>query len=628
MRNLKFLTFMLFIGLFMGGNGCRKDEVLQKTNENKKSMYLENNGSYKPFFNSDSFSQNNISGNTLTRPIAPKLNEIIFMNSNLKKIGTSTPFSQKLRSLVKQDIYPLFNYSIINYIGNNQDNFRIFVPFVKNGKIEGIMLFTNLENEISFDYVSKSIVTELIQKTPINYTKELSHAYEIINIANTFNVNIEMPFDTTLNSFTKEFTKLYRTPRGDDGNRCVSYLTWTPYQYAGLVGLLGYGGYITIYHGIHISYYACPEIFQPANWTGYEVGPIPIGTPGNGGDSGGQGGPKNPFENWGPPDATFPDVPRECFNQMNIDTRKCLEDKMNEIKSSSFCSEQIEYAVKEFSKFLTQACIENKEKSDEANEDPFGFEQALAEWEFQLEICPKLDAIELLPPLIDPKLAIDCPKAACILNNLLNKSKSTSPLFNSTYLCQMIKSLSDSDYNFAFSSRTPKSGESNFTGSAEVKNNNSIVIFLNPNNCNQIDGIELFETIQHELIHAELFRMQLKDFGLIQGTAGSFEQSFKALVTAKYGPDPTPGHHELMLRQLLPDMLNSLMEANGSKNRCLGTETSGDCFYFKTMILNGFNEQFLEEDFGLSLNLHKENVNAYNLWKLSQPLYYNVKTCQ
>jgi hypothetical protein len=82
-----------------------------------------------------------------------------------------------------------------------------------------------------------------------------------------------------------------------------------------------------------------------------------------------------------------------------------------------------------------------------------------------------------------------------------------------------------------------------------------------------------------------------------------------------------------MLNELLPDMINSFMQANGSSVQCNGTEISGDCFYFKTLIINGFSEELLENELGISFDLHTNNLALYNLWKVSQPLYNTLNSC-
>jgi hypothetical protein len=83
-----------------------------------------------------------------------------------------------------------------------------------------------------------------------------------------------------------------------------------------------------------------------------------------------------------------------------------------------------------------------------------------------------------------------------------------------------------------------------------------------------------------------------------------------------------------MINELLPSMINSLMQANGSSELCTGTETSGPCKYFRTLILNGFGEDLLETQLGISITQHKLDLAGLNLWKISQPLFINLDACK
>jgi len=75
-------------------------------------------------------------------------------------------------------------------------------------------------------------------------------------------------------------------------------------------------------------------------------------------------------------------------------------------------------------------------------------------------------------------------------------------------------------------------------------------------------------------------------------------------------------------------MINSLMQANGSSELCTGTETSGPCKYFRTLIINGFGEDLLETQLGISRDQHNLDLAALSLWRLTQPLYINLNACK
>ncbi|MBK8888203.1 MAG: hypothetical protein IPN46_17375 [Saprospiraceae bacterium] len=221
-----------------------------------------------------------------------------------------------------------------------------------------------------------------------------------------------------------------------------------------------------------------------------------------------------------------------------------------------------------------------------------------------------------------PSLATNCPKLNCILKNLLSGEGPSSD-----FLCDMISKF-DGKPGFEIGSTIPKLGEPIFNAKTIVTPTGSnIGIVFNKNNCNSYNGINLFETFQHELVHADLYRQLIEDYSW-NGDPMNFDETFKMLVLKKYGPDATPDEHVLMLNQILPNMINSLMQANGDNTLCTGLENSGPCFNFKTLILNGFSAELLETQLGISLEQHRVNADAYNIWKLSQPLFITLNNCK
>lgn len=231
------------------------------------------------------------------------------------------------------------------------------------------------------------------------------------------------------------------------------------------------------------------------------------------------------------------------------------------------------------------------------------------------------EALEGNPHIkLSKNLATDCPKLNCILNKLLGEGE-----LSSDFLCNMLDQF-DGNPTIGIVTTLPRVGEPNFLGKTEVIKGKNILIHFNKNNCNSIEVLDLFETFQHELIHADFFRQLFEDYGWT-GDYLTLDETFKKLVEFKYGPDATPDQHVLMLNELLPDMINSLMQANGSSIQCNGTETSGDCLYFKTLIINGFSEELLANELGISFDLHTNNLTLYNLWKVSQPLYNTLNNC-
>ncbi len=221
---------------------------------------------------------------------------------------------------------------------------------------------------------------------------------------------------------------------------------------------------------------------------------------------------------------------------------------------------------------------------------------------------------------VSPNLATDCPKLNCILNTIISGGESTSD-----FLCNMLDQF-DGNPTIGIRATLPKLGEPNFLGKTQVLNGKDILISFNKNNCILTDVLDLFETFQHELVHADFYRQLFEDYSWT-GDYLTLDETFRKLVEFHYGINATPDQHILMLNELLPDMINSLMQANGSNILCNGTETYGDCFHFKTLIINGFSEHLIVTELGIPFDLHRNNMALYNSWKLSQPLFNQLNSC-
>lgn len=108
---------------------------------------------------------------------------------------------------------------------------------------------------------------------------------------------------------------------------------------------------------------------------------------------------------------------------------------------------------------------------------------------------------------ISANLATDCPKLNCILNKLMQGDGT-----GSDFLCDLMSKF-DGSPKFGIAAQFPSSSDNpEFAGKAEVINGN-ILISFNKNNCKNIEGFDLFETFQHELVHADFYRQLIKDYG-------------------------------------------------------------------------------------------------------------------
>jgi hypothetical protein len=172
-----------------------------------------------------------------------------------------------------------------------------------------------------------------------------------------------------------------------------------------------------------------------------------------------------------------------------------------------------------------------------------------------------------------------CPMYNCIVDEVMTGS------LGSSFVCDLMEEFDGDDeqvlifqpYNFTAGGYNP-SGVA-FTTVIE----GNIYIRINTNNCTSTNAFNAFETIQHELIHADILRRLFEEYNW-SGSDQSLLTAFNELVIAVNGSNPTFGQHKLMLDLYVDKMAESMLEFNnniGISNDFLG------------LIYNGFPQQIL-----------------------------------
>jgi len=159
-----------------------------------------------------------------------------------------------------------------------------------------------------------------------------------------------------------------------------------------------------------------------------------------------------------------------------------------------------------------------------------------------------------------------CPQYACLIREM------TSGSLASSYMCGLLSnftsgSSNDVGFPLAFYAEdfTANSNLNNVAFGGTYVNNgfikDDIRISINTHNCNSIDTLDMLETIQHELIHAEIKRKLIEIYGW-NGDSATYNVAFQAMIQAEYGGG-IPDEHNLMFQFFLQEMVNSLKEMNG-----------------------------------------------------------------
>ena len=179
-----------------------------------------------------------------------------------------------------------------------------------------------------------------------------------------------------------------------------------------------------------------------------------------------------------------------------------------------------------------------------------------------------------------------CPKYACILDKMISGGLGTS------FVCDLLSGFDGSNgnnngsgfelhFNVADFSLNNNYENSAYAGTSPIfqtSNDLRLMIMLNTLNCNTLDGVTVFETIQHELIHADIKRRLIEDHGWNGGLL-TLTEAFHQLVVEEYGGQAGEDEHNLMLEHYLTEMVNSLIEMNN------GIGSYAD---FVGLVLNGF----------------------------------------
>jgi len=130
---------------------------------------------------------------------------------------------------------------------------------------------------------------------------------------------------------------------------------------------------------------------------------------------------------------------------------------------------------------------------------------------------------------VSPNINSSCPMIDCIINNMLSNSE-----LRTSFVDQLLKpcegnsniNLSFTSLSFSDTNRDPNAlASSEFTG-----NNKELVIILNTDKCNTSHPIDAFETIQHELIHNDIRRRLLEDYGFTVDPATSYQDALYRIV--------------------------------------------------------------------------------------------------
>ena len=207
-----------------------------------------------------------------------------------------------------------------------------------------------------------------------------------------------------------------------------------------------------------------------------------------------------------------------------------------------------------------------------------------------------------------------CPDLACIWENM-QKGKGLS----TNFVCDLFKNFEDpNDWKNVLDIRAGSIKEKPAAyGKTEIKQG-IIYITINKNNCGGTDKLDMYETIQHELIHAKIINECMNLYGFDGTTVNSlsFSQAFEKLVIHEYGKNATKDEHKLILDKYLHDMVNDLINITGK-----GTYDD-----YIGLVLNGFPKDILLQcgyAVGGGPGTVEDKYHTYQVFKHNNPDIFN-----
>ena len=161
---------------------------------------------------------------------------------------------------------------------------------------------------------------------------------------------------------------------------------------------------------------------------------------------------------------------------------------------------------------------------------------------------------------------------------------------STNFICNLFTPFNgDEGLNLGFRATNFEEADLNPSGLAATSfipgNNSNLIIKINSSTCETSSSLDIFETLQHELIHADLKRRLLQEYGYVPSPGESFQDAFDQLVLETYGGAASQDEHLIMVTEYLDIAVNSLIEMNG------GVGTYND---FVGIVLNGFPLDILE----------------------------------
>ena len=194
-------------------------------------------------------------------------------------------------------------------------------------------------------------------------------------------------------------------------------------------------------------------------------------------------------------------------------------------------------------------------------------------------------------------LATDCPIFDCIVKNM-----SSGGSLRTSFIAELLRPCegnSRTNINFISQSFSAVGKDPNALAAASfTPSSSNLVVAINSDKCSNPNRFDAFETIQHELIHADIKRRLLEDYGYDPTQFTTYQDILNQLLLLEYGESAGQDEHDLMLKYYALPAAESLWQMNG------GIGTIAD---YLPLVLRGFPSSVLQNA-GYNLNQITQDV--------------------
>ena len=539
---------------------------------------------YDPFFYSRD--ERNMSDSLYD---APTFSDLLEVSEYLIKADS---YNILIPYLISNFGYPNWDYSITQYLGNGFE--CVTVPLTKDSMTSAMIHYYTNDSITEVKIVTRLMTDSLAQTMP----SEENIPYWIGSISKF--IILDYLLNDTLNLVYDDWLKHAKSVDSQIiGFRCTS---WETEERELVRDENGHIIQLNLYYFVYID---CDD-----------GGGMPsIGGDGisESGEDGGSGSNNNNSNNSNTgEEIEIDDDLKDCFERFDFVTKSLIRGIVSEGEVVDPCNPEL--STKDIiNNLIAELCLNFSSGQSNTSNSDGGEMEDVDNSDFSVE---SQDFISILNDydfiVISPTLSQKCPKASCVLGKLLNNEAGVS----TSFICSILNGFENNGINMVFHAGPFDTGNhfgaitkpvGPIIGFDNMKP--KIEISFNSNLCENSSALDIFETYQHELVHAHLFRLMFQYYNLVDEVGQlSINQAFDNLVEGIYGPDANVNdQHELMLDYFVTPMVNSLIELNG------GIGTFED---FEWLILDSFDTELLA-DCGYSTSYLSAAENRFRSFILS-----------